>query len=138
MPNRKPGPIQGVTNALRRRFYPLCNRIRRFHLAWLYATCRLGADTAQAIIGDCEFAAGWHPLLTLSVEDTLEQAREIFLDHPDLPRLAAGACDQVAYKWESFDDTLYEAKRWAIDLMETYAREEHINLIKHETIQFMN
>ena len=48
---------------------------------------------------DCRYPAGWHPLLVLTVEDTLEQAREDLADHPDLSRLVADSCARVADKW---------------------------------------
>ena len=48
---------------------------------------------------DCRHPAGWHPLLVLTVEDTLAQAREEIADHPDLPRLVADGCARVADKW---------------------------------------
>jgi hypothetical protein len=54
--------------------------------AWRYAAGTLSADDAQRIILNCRGPAGWHPLLVLTVEDTLEQAREEFADHPELPR----------------------------------------------------
>ena len=77
---------------------------------------------------DCRDPAGWHPLLVLTVEDTLEQAREDFADHPDLPRLIADGCARVADKWESYNDELWEARRWAIGLAKDYAADEGIAL----------
>ena len=103
------------------------DRLRR---AWLYAIGRLTPDDAQRLMLDCRFAAGWHPLLVLTVEDTLEQAREIFAEHPDLPRLVADGCARVGDKWESYGDELYEARRWAIDAAEGYAADEGIVLAR--------
>jgi hypothetical protein len=42
------------------------------------ALCRRTAfcSDAQQLMLDCRHPAGWHPLLVLTVEDTLEQARE--------------------------------------------------------------
>jgi hypothetical protein len=77
---------------------------------------------------DCRCPAGWHLLLVLTVEDTLEQAREDLADHPDLPRLIADGCARVGDKWESFNDELREARRWAIDLAKEYAADEGITL----------
>ena len=78
---------------------------------------------------DCRYPAGWHPLLVLTVEDTLEQAREDLADHPDLPRLVADGCARVADKWESYNDELWEARRWAISLAKSYAADEGITLV---------
>ena len=78
---------------------------------------------------DCRHPAGWHPLLVLTVEDTLEQAREDLADHPDLPRLIADACARVGDKWESYNDQLWEARHWAINLAKNYAAEEGLTLV---------
>jgi hypothetical protein len=82
------------------------------------------------VLIDCHDPAGWHSLLTLTVEDTLEQAREIFADHPELRRLIEDGCSRVARKWESYGDELYEARRWAIELAEGYAADEGITLVR--------
>ncbi len=71
----------------------------------------------------------WHPLLVLTVEDTLEQAREAVADHPDLPRLIADGCARVSDKWKSYNDELWEARRWAIGLAKEYAADEGIALV---------
>ncbi|MGB5083323.1 MAG: hypothetical protein WBO09_01685 [Methylocystis silviterrae] len=42
------------------------------------------------------------------------------------------ACARVADKWESYNDELYTARRWAIDLTENYARDESIALACHD------
>jgi hypothetical protein len=105
------------------------DRAQRLSRAWWYLIGRLSADDAQTIMLDCRYAAGWHPLLTLTVEDTLEQARETFADHAELPRLIADGCARVGDKWESYNDDLYEARRWAIELAEGYAAEEGITLV---------
>ncbi len=109
------------------RFY-VCYRVARLCRAWAYFHGNLNADDAQRIMLDCEYAAGWYPLLVLTVEDTLEQAREIFADHPDLRRLTNDGCARVGDKWESYNDELYEARRWAIDLAAEYAAAEAIPL----------
>lgn len=90
----------------------------------------LTADDAQRVMLDCRDPASWHPLLVLTVEDTLEQAREIFADHPDLPWLIAEGCTHVERKWEAFGDELYEARRWAIELAEGYAVQADVTLVR--------
>lgn len=107
-------------------------RAARLSRAWAYFRGNLNADDAQRIMLDCEYAAGWYPLLVLTVEDTLEQAREIFADHPDLPRLINDGCARVGDKWESYNDELHEARRWAIDLATEYAVAEAIPLKRRD------
>ena len=104
--------------------------LARLARSWRYFMERLSADDAQRIMLDCRASAGWHPLLVLTVEDTLGQARETFADHPDLPRLIADGCARVGDKWESYGDELYEARRWAIDVAEGYAADEGIMLTR--------
>ena len=105
-------------------------RLTRLVRAWWYFMGRLSADDAQRVMLDCQAPAGWHPLLMLTVEDTLEQARESFADHPALARLIADGCARVGDKWESYGDELYEARRWAIDVAEGYAADEGITLVR--------
>lgn len=109
--------------------YRFRTRLTQWRRAWHYATDRLSADEAQRMMLDCRYPAGWHPLLALTVEDTLEQAREDLADHPDLPRLIADGCARVSDKWESYNDELWEARRWAIALAKEYAADEGIALI---------
>jgi hypothetical protein len=78
---------------------------------------------------DCRYPAGWHPLLVLTVEDTLEQAREKIADHPDLPRLIAGGCARVGDKWEPCCGELLEARCWAINLAKNHAADEGITFV---------
>ena len=105
-------------------------RRERLSRAWRYFMGCLTADDAQRVMLDCRDPAGWHPLLVLTVEDTLEQAREIFTDRPDLPWLIAEGCTHVERKWESFGDELYEARRWAIELAEGYAVQADVTLVR--------
>jgi len=109
--------------------YRAKDRAQRLSRAWHYFTDSLTEDDAQTIMIDCERPAGWHPLLVLTVEDTLEQARETFADHPDLPRLIADGCERVGNKWECHNDDLYLARSWAIEVAEDYAAQEGITLI---------
>lgn len=127
---RRTGGIVRVL--LRDRCYRFRTRLAQGRRAWRYATNRLPADEAQRIMLDCRDPAGWHPLLVLTVEDTLEQAREDLADHPDLPRLIADGCARVGDKWESYNDELWEARRWAIDLAKAYADDEGITLVPLE------
>ena len=108
------------------------HRLARLARAWAYFRGCLDADEAQQIMLDCEYPAGWHSLLVLTVEDTLAEAHEVFADHPDLPRLVNHGCARVASKWEAFNDELYEARRWAIDLAADYAASEGVVLTRLE------
>jgi hypothetical protein len=103
--------------------------------AWRYAGGALSAGDAQRMILDCRGPAGWHPLLVLTVEDTLEQAREEFVDHPELPRLVADACFRVGDKWEPHGDELWEARRWAINVAIRYAADEGIALARLDDVR---
>lgn len=113
---------------VRHRRYRSGHRLARWRRAWRYATGGLSPDDAQRMMLDCRGPAGWHPLLVLTVEDTLEQARQELADHPDLPRLLADGCARVGDKWESYNDELWEARRWAIGLARKYAADEGITL----------
>jgi hypothetical protein len=66
--------------------YRLKYRARRLRQTWGFFTGRLSADDTQSIMLDVRDAAGWQSLLTLTVEDTLEQAGETYADHPELRR----------------------------------------------------
>lgn len=122
-------PSRALAAWARDRRFRASYRFAQWRRAWRYGTDRLGAEDAQRIMLDCRFSAGWHPLLVLTVEDTLEQARESFADHPDLPRLIADGCARVGDKWESYNDELWEARRWAIGLAKEYAADEGIALV---------
>lgn len=124
--------IAQIGKAVRHHWRAMQQRLARWRRALCYLTGRLSADDAQSIFLDCRYPAGWHPLLILSVEDTLEQALETFADHPELGRLIADGCARVGHKWESYGDELYEARRWAIDVAEGYAQDEGIRLPRRE------
>jgi hypothetical protein len=103
-------------------------RLKRCCRAWDYAMDTISAEDAREILYDCDQIAGCHPLLTLTVEDTLEQALEDYHDHPELRRLIEDGCSYVGRKWECYGDYLYEARRWAIDRAAEYATGEGIVL----------
>ena len=128
--------IQRLHRFLASRFnfwrYRATYRGQRLSRAWFYFTDRLSADDAQSILLDCYSPAGWHPLVILTVEDTIEQARETFADHPDLPQLIANGCERVGNKWECHNDDLYMARSWAIEIAEDYAAQQGITLSRLE------
>ncbi|WP_292620184.1 hypothetical protein [Nitrobacter sp. 62-23] len=94
-------PLRSLASWMQHRRFRTVRRVARWRRAWCYGMDRLSADDAQRVMLDCRYPAGWHPLLMLTVEDTLEQAREDIADHPELPRLIADGCACVGDKWES-------------------------------------
>lgn len=128
--------------SIRNRFglwgYRLRSILSRMRRAVLYGLGRLSPDEAQEVLLDCYRPAGWHPLLTLTVDDTLDEARTCFGDHPQLRRLIADACERVAYKWENHGDHLCFARAWALDLAQSFARDEDIALARREDAESEN
>lgn len=108
-------------------------RFRHLRRTWCYATHTLSADDAQVMMLGCRRPAGWYPLLILTVEETLEQALETYAAHPELVRLIAAGCSRVSQKWEAYDDELYNAREWAIELAEGYAADLGIKLVRRES-----
>jgi len=123
------GRTAAVASWTRRHHYRCGVRLGRWTRALRYAAGRLSADEAQRLMLDCRYPAGWHPLLVLTVVDTLEQAREEIADHPDLPRLVADGCARVGDKWEPYCGELLEARCWAINLAKNYAADEGITFV---------
>jgi hypothetical protein len=118
-----------VASWVRRHGYRCGVSLGRWTRAWRYAAGRLSPDEAQRLMLDCRYPAGWHPLLVLTVEDALEQAREEIADHPDLPRLVADGCARVGDKWEPYYGELPEARCRAINLAKNYAADEGITFV---------
>jgi hypothetical protein len=118
-----------VASWTRRQRYRSGSRLSRCSRAWRYAAERLSADDAQRMMLDCRYPAGWHLLLVLTVEDTLQQARQEIAEHPDLARLVADGCARVGDKWEPYHGELLEARCWAINLAKNYAADEGITLV---------
>ena len=104
------------------------SRIRRMLRAARYAGGRLSVADAQSIVCDCEPVAGWFPLLTLTMDETLDQALKEHAEHPELRRLVGEACSYVSGRWESYNDDLHEARSWAIEKVLEYAASESIEL----------
>jgi len=130
--DRRQQSLSAIISRLSRARYRTIASFRRLARAWGYFTGRLSGDDAQRIMLDCRYPAGWYPLLILTVEDTLQEARETFADHPELPRLIADGCAHVAGKWVSHHDELYTARGWAISTAESYAAAEAISLVRRD------
>ena len=58
-----------VADRIAHRWFRARYHLARLSRAWAYFRDRLDADEAQRIMLDCEYPAGWHPLLVLTVED---------------------------------------------------------------------
>ena len=101
---------------------------RRLGRACRYATHSLSANQAQIVILDCELPAGWRGLMTLTVEDTLERARERYADHPHLEDFIALGCSVVAHRWEDYEGRLAEAQDWAIKCAVDFAAQGGVAL----------
>lgn len=120
----------------RRRFsfwkYRAHERAKRLHRACRYMAGTMSQDDAQWMIMDCESAAGWYPLMILSVDDVLERAREVFVDHPALHEFVTEGCVRVRRKWECYGDELEAAIDWAIESAQEYAASEGITFARLE------
>jgi hypothetical protein len=109
------------------------DKIRRYREAIAYARNRMDKTQANDIIYNCQAAAGWHPLETLSVDGCLQTALDCYWeDHPELASLVQSACDRVASKWSSSGDAASAAEDWALDLVGEYAEARGITLARLE------
>jgi hypothetical protein len=106
----------------------IVRRVASAGRAWAYLAGQLSVAEAQQVIRDCRSPAGWHPLTILTVDDVLALARRTFIDHPELPWLAAEACLHVERRWYSGGDDLEQAQSWAVELMQRYAPDDGIML----------
>lgn len=112
--------------------YECLELIRRASCAHEYLMGTVGAEDTQRMILDLERRAGWYQLMTLDVEHVIEDAAERWQPHPHLRRLVEDACERIASKWENGGDTYFEARQWALDKVEEYAREDGIALVPTE------
>ncbi len=103
---------------------------KRLRRAWQYINDSMSGRDAQEMIFDCQDQAGQHSLLVLNTAAVLDDALEIFVSHPDLPRLVRLACAHVGRKWEANGDEYYEAVRWALKTTERYATDFGVALIR--------
>jgi hypothetical protein len=105
------------------------HKIRRYRGAVAYARNRMDMSIANDIIFDCQAAAGWYPLETLSVDSCLQTALDVYWQyHPELGSLVQSACARVASKWESTGHARDAAEDWALDLIPEYAEARGITL----------
>jgi hypothetical protein len=109
------------------------NKFRRYREALAYARNHMDTTQANDIIFNCQAAAGWYPLETLSVDGCLQTALDCYWeDHPELESLVQSACERVASKWSSTGDAVSAAEDWALDLVPEYAQARGITLARHE------
>jgi len=114
-------PTNIVPGAIRR-------LISRLPIAWRLLTGHLTQDDAESLIILAEPIAGWHPIITLTVEDVLSRTLLRYKPHPRLPDLVRRACRRASTKWIDSNDTLNEATEWCLDLIAEYADDEQITL----------
>lgn len=116
-----------LANPGKQKPFPLKLRLQiitqRIRHAIAYVTGHLDAQSAQDMIVQLEPIAGWHPLVTLCVDDVLARATKHYKPHPDLRSFVASACAKVARQWRDADETLQAAQWWAIDLSLDLAQE---------------
>jgi hypothetical protein len=109
--------------------WQLRSKLRRCRLALAYALNGVDTDQANEIIFDCQAAAGWYPLETLSVDSCLQTALDCYWQaHPELESLVLSACDRVAGKWSSTGHAADAAEDWALDLIGEFAQARGIRL----------
>ena len=114
-------------------YWRLRHTARRYRHALAYARHRMDSNQANAIIFDCQAAAGWYPLETLSVDGCLQTALDVYWQyHPELESLIQSACARVASKWESTGHARDAAADWALDLIPEYAEARGITLLHHD------
>ena len=90
----------------------------------------MDGNQANEIIYDCQAAAGWYPLESLSVDSCLQTALDVYWqDHPELESLVQSACDRVASKWYSAGHAADAAEDWALDLIGEFAQARGIELV---------
>jgi hypothetical protein len=120
---------QQLINQLWIIYWRLRDTVRRYRRALAYVLARLDADQANEIIYDCQAAAGWYPLETLSLDGCLETALDCsWQHHPELESLVQSACARVASKWESNGHAAEAAEDWVLDLIGEYAQARGIQL----------
>jgi len=107
----------------------------RAGLAWRYFRRTMTAEDAYSLAYDCQEVAGDWALASFDLQSTIEEARERWEDHPELPRLCRDACERVASKWSGDDGNLrHAAMDWALDLVADHAKSEGIALTSCQEI----
>lgn len=114
-------------------YYRCMRRIKLARLGYRLATGRLSQNDAEDIILEVKPIAGWYPLETLSVENTIEMAGYRWSNPADeIRELAADACNTVACKWSSSGAAAHSAEDWACEMIKLYAARHGIELIEGE------
>jgi hypothetical protein len=124
---------QQLINAISIAQWRVRDKFRRYREALAYARDRMSSSQANDIIFNCQAAAGWYPLETLSVDGCLQTALDCYWeDHPEVESLVQSACARVGSKWSSTGDAASAAEDWALDLVPEYAQGRGITLARHE------
>jgi hypothetical protein len=107
-------------------------RLKRLSRAASYATGRLSAAQARAIIFDCEPVWRRHALMHLSEESVMDDAEDTYGEAAHLLRpYIAEACMHVADRWQP-DEELSTAHEWALDRALQHASNDGIRLNETE------
>lgn len=104
----------------------------RWRLAIAFGRNSLSVPDAQEIVCLCEPAAGWYPLTTLCIDETVKLALETYDDHPALSRYIAMGCARVNRRYGSDGEELDFARQWAVDEAIAYAKEDGIAFLQKE------
>lgn len=97
-----------------------------------YAIGRTTKDDASHMLWEAQSLVGCWPLCCVSTGDVLERARDFYADHPALDEICDDAASRVASKWNDSGDSTSAAVDWAMELVERYASERGVDLIKRD------
>jgi len=88
----------------------------------------LAEDDLHALRVEMNERLGYYPIMTLTTEDVLEEARSQYSDEEanKLSPYLDAACERVARKWES--DAFGVAVDWALENALAYAADDGITL----------
>jgi hypothetical protein len=101
----------------------LSARINRLRRAWRYTRGTLSTNDAREILLECRTPAGWHPLDILMTDDVADDINQLYISHPQLPRLISKVCERLGREWKPSTKS-DGARRDAIALIEDLARFE--------------
>ena len=107
------------------------DRLSRFARGIAYAFGRpLSEGARHSLRVEMNAALGYYPLMTLAVEDVLQNAEDIY-GAEQAAKLAPylhAACDRVASKWDNDSDAFSCAVDWALENALAYAGHDGVTL----------
>jgi hypothetical protein len=125
--------IYAAQRAVKRLLFNLEFSLARWRRALAYGRNTLSSEEAQAIIRDCDDAAGWYPITTLTVDDVMARVRHDIGDHPDLAPYIPSACARVSRKSDVDGEDLAFAIEWAVDEAIQSAKNDGLCIPSHPT-----